>query len=210
MWRANWFAAFLLLLTVSAVSGCAAKKSKVSIVSTASQQQAQFEDRLATVERNLSQVESDQLGSKRVVTIIVVHHTAGSQSNDAERIIPTISRLHSRRFSTMPASLGLTVAYHYMIMSDGAIYRTRDEEDIGYHAGDWEVNKVSVGICLVGNFEEHKPTRQQIQSLDRLVRQLQQERNIVKVIPHSHCKATLCCGKYLEAEIRKLPWGKYF
>ena len=187
------------------------------------QEQAQFENRLAAVERNLEQITGEEGVSSaetdvdttdrdfgRVVTIIVVHHTAGSQSSDAERIIPAISRLHSRKFNTMPASLGLMVAYHYLIMSDGAIHQTRDEEDIGYHAGDWEVNKTSIGICLTGNFEKHKPTRQQIQSLDRLVRRIQSERNIVKVVPHSHCKATLCCGRHLEAALRKLSWGKHF
>ena len=226
MRRIHWFTVFLLLFAVSVVSGCASKKSGgVPIVSTASQQRTQFESRLATVEENLSHItgdeeditsatidapEVDQPSSKRVVTIIVVHHTAGSQGSDAERIIPAFSRLHSRRFNTMPSSLGMTVAYHYIIMADGAIHQTRDEGDIGYHAGDWEVNKTSIGICLTGNLEQHKPTVAQIESLDRLVRRLQGERNIVKIFPHSHCRATLCCGENLKAEIRKLPWGEHF
>ena len=210
----NWFFVVFLLLLAAAVSGCASKNGGVPIISATSQQQ-EFENRLEKVERNLSRIvgdaEVDPPGSGgRVVDTIVIHHTAGSASSDAERIIPAISRLHSRRFKSMPASLGLTVAYHYIIMSDGAVHQTRDEGVIGYHAGNWEVNKASIGICLVGNFEEYKPTQQQIRSLDALVRRIQRERNILKIVPHSHCKATLCCGKHLEAEIRKLPWGEHF
>ena len=207
----RWFWLFLLALCAAvATSGCASRglsSSDRAFIAGLSEQPKKVPELQSEEEQKVPELRS--VGG-RMVNIIVVHHTAGSQSDDAERIIPAISRLHSRRLNAMSASLGLTVAYHYIIMSDGAVHQTRNEGDIGHHAGNWEVNKTSIGICLTGNFEKHKPTREQIQSLDRLVRRLQQERNIVKIIPHSHCRATLCCGKYLEAEIRKLPWGEHF
>ena len=151
------------------------------------------------------------LGStNRSVTTVVVHHTAGTMSNDIRQVVSEINRLHSRKFGKMGKSLGLTISYHYLITPDGKVWRTRDLEDVGYHAGNWNVNLHSIGVCLVGNFEKYRPTRAQVQSLDRLVRRLRSERGISKVIPHSYCRATLCCGENLKREIRKLSWGRNF
>ena len=147
---------------------------------------------------------------RRKVTILVIHHTAGPASNDVGTLIPTISRLHGKRFKKMEPSMGLMISYHYLITPDGNVWPTRDENDIGHHAGDWEVNERSIALTLIGDFSKHRPTRRQVQSLDRLVRRLMSERRIQKVIPHSHCRATLCCGEYLSQEIRKLSWGEHF
>ena len=216
------FLFLLVLLSVFLVGGCATKLTEGdraflrSITDgTASTSDSETSvskpERREVVETEGSvEIPSARGGSGRTVTIIVVHHTAGSMNDNSRQVISSISELHSRRFKSMKPSFGLMVAYHYLITPNGKVWNTRDESDIGYHAGDWEVNKASVGICLVGNFEKYKPTRQQMKSLDLLVRRLQRERNITKVVPHSHCKATLCCGKHLEAEIRKLPWGEHF
>ena len=149
-------------------------------------------------------------GTNRSVTTIVVHHTAGTMSNDIKQVASGINRLHGRKFRKMSKSLNLTIAYHYLITPDGKVWRTRDLQDVGYHAGDWNVNLHSIGICLVGDFSKHQPTRAQVRSLDRLVQRLRGERGISKVIPHSYCRATLCCGEHLKREVRKLSWGRHF
>ena len=149
-------------------------------------------------------------GVRRPITTIVVHHTAGMASNDIRRVSAEISRLHKRKFRKMGKSAGLHVAYHYLITPNGRVWKVRDPDDIGHHAGNWSVNKRSLGICLVGDFSKHRPTKVQVQSLDTLVRRLQKERRIKSIIPHSYCRATLCCGEYLKREIRKLSWGRHF
>ena len=150
-------------------------------------------------------------GVRRPITTIVVHHTAGMASNDIRQVSAEISRLHRRKFRQMGKSAGLHVAYHYLITPNGKVWQVRDPDDIGHHAGNWNVNKHSLGICLVGDFSKHRPTKAQVKSLDTLVRRLQAERQIKRsVIPHSYCRATLCCGEYLKREIRKLSWGRYF
>ena len=149
-------------------------------------------------------------GTNRSVTTIVVHHTAGMASNDIKQVVSGINRLHARKFRKMGKSLGLTIAYHYLITPDGKVWRTRDLQDVGYHAGDWNVNLHSIGVCLVGDFTKYRPTKSQVRSLDRLVRRLRSERRISKVIPHSYCRATLCCGEHLKREVRRFSWGKHF
>ena len=149
-------------------------------------------------------------GVRRPITTIVVHHTAGQSSNNIDRVASDISRLHQKRFRTMRKSAGWHIAYHYLITPDGKVWETRSPNDVGHHAGNGTVNRCSLAICLVGDFSKHRPTRAQVQSLDSLVQSLRQERRITAVIPHSYCKATLCCGKYLKREVRKLSWGRHF
>ncbi len=110
----------------------------------------------------------------------------------------------------MRKSVGLHVAYHYLITPNGKVWKVRDPDDVGYHAGNWSINKRSVAVCVVGDFSKYHPTRAQVRSLDTLVKKMQRERQIKNVIPHSYCRATLCCGEYLKREVRNLSWGRYF
>ena len=149
-------------------------------------------------------------GVRRSITTVVVHHTAGMASNDIEQVSSEINRLHGQKFRKMGKSLNFTIAYHYLITPNGKVWKSRHPNDVGHHVGNLDVNKRSIAICVVGDFSKHKPTKAQVRSLDSLVKGLQKERRITKVIPHSHCRATLCCGEHLKREVRKLSWGKYF
>ena len=66
--------------------------------------------------------------------------------------------------------------------------------------GNW-ANKYAVGICLVGNFNHTTPTMQQMRSLVKLVRFLQNRYGIPKSRIYGHnttpgARATDCPGKY--------------
>ena len=111
----------------------------------------------------------------------------------------------------MQPSLGLNVAYHFIVTPNGKVWKTRSENDVGHHAGNWEINQASLAICLVGHFEKNEPTRQQLSSLNTLVKRIQRKYRIEKVIPHSQSNETLCCGWKLKRKIMDFPWGeKYF
>ena len=146
----------------------------------------------------------------RTITSIVVHHTAGKPSNNSNRVLREINRLHHRKFSKMRESRGLHISYHFLITPNGKILETRHLNDIGHHAGNWEVNKKSIAICLVGDFSKHRPTKKQVTSLDTLIKRIKQDHPVKMIIPHSHSKATLCCGEHLKREVRRFSWGRNF
>ena len=58
-------------------------------------------------------------------------------------------------------------------------------------------NKHTIGICLIGNFENTQPTQEQMRSLVSLVKFLQQRYNIPvsKIQGHKDIKPTDCPGK---------------
>lgn len=124
---------------------------------------------------------------------IVMHHTAASRGN-----VESIDRAHRERGWQ-------GIGYHFLIgngdgMGDGAVeptFRWRTQIH-GAHAGKAEFNERGIGICLVGNFEETKPTDAQRDSLIQLVQSLAREYGITedRVIVHSDVKATKCPGKF--------------
>jgi hypothetical protein len=131
-------------------------------------------------------------------TWVVLHHTASSHGS-----VESIHAAHLKR-KDRDGRPWLGIGYHFVIgngngMPDGRIEPTfRWKQQLaGAHAGDDEHNQRGIGIVLVGNFDEARPTEAQLVSLRRLVATLQARYGIAKshVIRHSDLKATACPGK---------------
>lgn len=130
---------------------------------------------------------------------IVLHHSASLQGS-----VAGIHELHRNRVDAQ----GLPwrgIAYHFVIgngqgMPDGKIEATfRWQEQLeGAHAGDENYNQQGIGICLIGNFEEHHPTEAQLRAVERLVSLLKRDYRIAaeQVVGHGRVKPTQCPGKY--------------
>jgi len=93
---------------------------------------------------------------RSVLNTIVVHHSAYPYAGAAE-----IQDLHMDRRGFAD------VAYHFLIDSEGIIYEGREINVRGAHVQGF--NTGSVGIVLLGNFNDTEPTQPQIDSLERLV-----------------------------------------
>lgn len=82
----------------------------------------------------------------------------------------------------------------------------------GAHTGtpDRRYNLYGIGICLVGNFEQTRPSAKQMDSLARLCAYLMKTYNIPasNILRHKDCKPTDCPGRYLDiSQVRKLATG---
>ena len=129
---------------------------------------------------------------------IVIHHTASSGGS-----VATIHAEHSNR-KDKNGNKWLGIGYHFLIgngtgMGDGEIeptFRWKKQMQ-GAHAGNEEYNQHGVGICLVGNFQDHRPSAAQLASIKRLVGVLKKEYGIKSshVVGHRDVKATACPGK---------------
>jgi hypothetical protein len=116
--------------------------------------------------------------------------------------------IHAYHLSKGWAGLG----YHFVIgngIPDGSGRRQRDGEvHVGFRwrqqkdgAHTLNHNKNGIGICLIGNFENTRPSEKQIESLVKLVTFLIEIRNIPedRIYPHSEVGGTKCPGK-------RFPW----
>ena len=48
--------------------------------------------------------------------------------------------------------------YHWLMRMDGSFERLLQDDQIGWQAGNWDVNKRSIGICLDNDYEKQDPT----------------------------------------------------
>lgn len=129
---------------------------------------------------------------------IVIHHS-GTTSGSLEGIHAE----HKKRKDQF-GQPWLGIGYHFVIgngqgMKDGEIKPTfRWKEQIhGAHSGSRVHNDNGIGVCLIGNFENQKPTTKQMDSVVTLVRQLARQYQIPArlVIGHNTVKPTACPGK---------------
>src|SRR6266478_3810391 len=89
---------------------------------------------------------------------VVIHHSGVDQGD-----LKSIDRYHKEE-----RHMEHGLAYHFLIgngngMRDGEIAvgdRWREQLD-GGHLHSEAQNKIALGICLIGNFDEHKPTARQ-------------------------------------------------
>ena len=131
---------------------------------------------------------------------IVIHHSAVNEGT-----LQGLDRYH-REERHMENGL----AYHFLIgnghgMGDGVIgvgNRWKKQLD-GGHLHSAAQNQMAIGICLIGNFDQAKPTEKQLQSLEALTRTLmkhcQLSASAVKTHQQINVVSTRCPGKHFPA-----------
>ncbi|WP_438979894.1 peptidoglycan recognition protein family protein [Polynucleobacter sp.] len=131
------------------------------------------------------------------VTRIIVHHDASIREHDYDSLARYRSeaQAHYQR-------LGPGLQYHIKIDNTGEVFLIRPFDQALYHAGDYNVNRTSIAICLDGYFHppyNQMPTREQYealkQTLDWLCTQNPQfPASQGDVYPHRAISSTACPG----------------
>lgn len=127
---------------------------------------------------------------------VVVHHSATSSGT-----VAGMDRYHSQ---VRHMENGL--AYHFVIgngkgMTDGETVASRrwKKQLAGGHLASEALNEISLGICLVGNFEVSVPTAKQMQALAGLINYLMKRcylgRSAVKTHQQINTIYTRCPGR---------------
>lgn len=123
----------------------------------------------------------------REIKRIIVHHTAGGRYETFEGI----------RRDHMEALGWRDIGYHYVIDHDGDKRFGRSVDEIGAHVRGF--NKSSIGIAVMGNFEEHPFTwyHDQAMALDKALTDLAYQFPDAVIIGHKEIAATLCPGRHV-------------
>jgi len=123
------------------------------------------------------------------ITHIVIHHSATRKGTPEQ-----FARYHVGR--GWPG-----IGYHYVIARNGVIYKTNPVLKTTYHCKG--ANSFSIGICVVGNFQEQKPSRKQLEALRGLIDELQWAtariglEDGLEVLAHCDLSHTSCPGDHL-------------
>jgi hypothetical protein len=125
---------------------------------------------------------------------LVVHHSARDVNDGAHEI----QRLH------MELNGFADIGYHFVIDAEGIIYEGRPITARGAHTGGR--NTGTIGVVLLGNFEELEPTPAQLESLEELGRCLRDTYVLTHLAGHRDFQpgVTVCPGKNLAAYLPQL------
>lgn len=134
---------------------------------------------------------------------IIIHHSATPDGNTYNT--DAIRQYH------IEVNGWADIGYHFLIEKVGDEYillRGRHHTKIGAHCKDLDMNKKSLGVCLVGNFDILEPPQEQMIKTLYTVRGLQQHYGIdtTKVLGHREVQAL--AG--IEESKRKTCPGKRF
>lgn len=134
-------------------------------------------------------------------TKIITHHALSSINSTAQDIDAWhklrwngfVSRYHKNRKGE-PYHVG----YHYVIEWTGNVIQCRDESEEGAHTIG--MNTSSIGVCFVGNFDNHLPNELQLKAWRGLYREIVSRHPHLKpsdVVPHRRYSNKSCHGKLL-------------
>lgn len=122
-------------------------------------------------------------GKQKKIDTIVLHHRAGNGD---------VQSIHQDHMAKGWWGIG----YHYYIRKNGEIWRGREEQWVGSHAGSSnDYNKHSIGICFEGNFEEETMTDAQVEAGRELIADIKKRHKIKQVLGHKDVAATACPGR---------------
>jgi len=131
------------------------------------------------------------------VTYITVHHDGmspftGNSTSAGARRIDAIRIAHQRQ------GWG-DIGYHFAIDRAGNIWEGRPLTYQGAHVKDH--NEHNIGVVMLGNFDEQRPTNAQVEALNRHVKNLKAAYGVStpRLKTHQEWAATACPGRNVQA-----------
>ncbi|MBX3357879.1 MAG: N-acetylmuramoyl-L-alanine amidase [Phycisphaeraceae bacterium] len=140
-----------------------------------------------------------EINAMNGVSRITVHHdglppVALRSTSDVTARLEQIRRGHISRRPLPFADIG----YHYVIDPQGRVWEARSVVYQGAHVQD--NNEHNIGILVLGNFNEQRPTPQALGSLDQFLAQEMARYRVPlsRVYTHQEIRSTECPGRSLQ------------
>ncbi len=147
---------------------------------------------------------------RKPVDTVVIHHTKGEGGMTWQRLDAMhLLRLYAKSYlnpSTEKEIQGLPVysnhfreerqvfyAYHWLVRADGTSERMLRDDQIGWQAGNWDINCRSVGICLDGDFEHTELPEAMIEATKGLISENYANVALAHIIPHKSANPNTTC-----------------
>lgn len=173
-----------------------------------------FETELLAGRVALAQTGPDMDEQRESIDTVVIHHTSGQPGYrlsymDAVHLTNIYAPYYAK--PTDPREVNLKgqaiwsghfkdgkqvfYGYHWFMRMDGSFERLLPDEAIGWQAGNWDINKRSVGICLDNDYEGKDP---EPAILEKLAAHIQENYPLItrrNIIGHLEAReGTICPG----------------
>lgn len=137
---------------------------------------------------------------RNIPTKIITHHAVSLKTHTAE----DVDDWHKDRWPGFTSKVFKNkrgqyyhVGYHYVIEWDGTIVQCRGEGEEGAHCVG--LNTSSIGVCFIGNFDNHLPSKEQEIAFINLYSKLYEKYPIAptEILPHRRYANKSCHGALL-------------
>jgi hypothetical protein len=185
-----------------------------------------FEKQLLLGNVSLGEKGKDFDAERKEIDTIVIHHTHGDSEMTKERLSAMeLLRLYAPFFANptyegdkeikgQPIFSGhfrqgkqVFYPYHWIIRKDGTAEQLLFDNEIGWHAGNWEVNCRSVAIVFDNNYENSVPSKIELDAVVKLIKE--KYSNILKdrIFGHREINVkTTCPSNLFLSEEGKNGW----
>ena len=119
---------------------------------------------------------------RKPIDTIILHHTSNPEGLSRDRLsaielIRLYAPAYAKRKKREPIYSdhvrdGKQVfwPYHWLIRADGTCERLLNDHEIGWQAGDWDINCRSVAICIDDNHQHSVPDKNELKTIAELIR----------------------------------------
>ena len=147
---------------------------------------------------------------RKPVDTVVIHHTKGEGGMTWQRLNAMhLLRLYAKSYLNPTTEKEIQdhavysnhfrgerpvfYAYHWLIHADGTSERLLADDEIGWQAGNWDINCCSVGICLDGDFEHSQPPEAMLAAARGLIQEHYGHVGAARIIPHKSANPSTTC-----------------
>ena len=152
---------------------------------------------------------------RKPIDTVVIHHTSQPPGLSAGRLSAIeLMRLYGPYFATPPEAemklrgqpifsghqrRGKQVfwPYHWIVRSNGRPERLLSDGEVGWHAGNWDINCRSVGIALDSDYETSRPTEVVLRAVAGLIAIHYGGVPVAQVLGHSEVNLKTVCPSKL-------------
>ncbi|RZC37345.1 peptidoglycan-recognition protein SC2-like, partial [Asbolus verrucosus] len=131
---------------------------------------------------------------------VVIHHSDGAECTSLKSCKSRVNGIQNYHMNNKGWQ---DIGYNFLIGGDGNVYEGRGWGIWGSHVPKY--NSKSIGICVIGNFMNKKPSTQQLTTLENLISCAKENNYIASdyhLIGHRQGSRTSCPGNELFNEIK--------
>jgi hypothetical protein len=153
---------------------------------------------------------------RKPIDIIVIHHTSKEPGLSAEELSTMeMVRLYApyyfnptyeddKELKGKPIFSGhfregkqVFWPYHWIVRSDGSAERLLNDNETGWHCGNWDVNCRSVAIVLDNDYENGKPSEKELAGIARIIKENYSFVDKENIIGHLEVNSSTTCPSKL-------------
>lgn len=177
-----------------------------------------FEDHLRKGDIALAPKPIDSDADRKWIDTIVIHHTSNPPGLRPERLSAielirlyapyhahqtreTNQRLEAISSGHVRKGKQVFWPYHWIVRANGAAERLLYDSEIGWHAGNWDINCRSIAIVLDNDYENSRPSGTELAAIAAIIKQHYSRVPLGRILGHREVNARTVCPSNLFLDV---------